>query len=98
MYAFSPPAIPNRARKYTAAQYLRTPAEMAELFADIPEALTNSVEIARRCSLPLKLGESRLPNYPLPEGTTVEAHIRAESLRGFAEREKVFDATQLERI
>ena len=89
---------PNRARKYTAAQYLRTPAEMAELFADIPEALTNSVEIARRCSLPLKLGESRLPNYPLPEGTTVEAHIRAEAERGFAEREKVFDAAQLARI
>src|SRR6187549_3475256 len=89
---------PNRARKYTAAQYLRSPAEMAELFADIPEALTNSVEIARRCSLPLKLGESRLPNYPLPEGTTVEAHIRAEAERGFAEREKVFDAAQLARI
>ena len=89
---------PSRARKYTAAQYLRSPAEMAELFADIPEALTNSVEIARRCSLPLKLGESRLPNYPLPEGTTVEAHIRAEAERGFAEREKVFDASQLARI
>jgi DNA polymerase-3 subunit alpha len=89
---------PSRARKYTAAQYLRTPAEMAELFADIPEALKNSVEIARRCSLPLKLGESRLPNYPLPEGTTVEAHIRAEAERGFAEREKVFDASQLARI
>ena len=85
---------PNRARKYTEAQYLRSPAEMAELFADIPEALKNSVEIARRCSLPLKLGESRLPNYPLPEGTTVEAHIRAEAERGFAEREKVFDESQ----
>src|SRR6187399_718729 len=91
-------ADPGRARKYTAAQYLRTPTEMAEIFADIPEALTNSVEIARRCSLPLKLGESRLPNYPLPEGTTVEAHIRAEAERRFAEREKVFDASQLARI
>ena len=89
---------PNRARKYTAAQYLRTPAEMAELFADIPEALMNSVEIARRCSLPLKLGESRLPNYPLPEGTTVEAHIRAESERGFADRENVFDESQRARL
>ena len=68
------------------------PRKWRKLFADIPEALQNSVEIARRCSLPLKLGESRLPNYPLPEGTTVDAHIRAESERGFAEREKVFDA------
>src|SRR6187549_1868336 len=91
-------ADPNRQRRYTEAQYLRSPEEMGRLFADIPEALQNSVEIARRCSLPLKLGESRLPNYPLPDGETVEAHIRAESLRGFAEREKVFDATQLERI
>ena len=84
-------ADPGRQRRYTEAQYLRSPDEMAKLFADIPEALANSVEIARRCSLPLKLGESRLPNYPLPEGTTVDAHIRAESERGFAEREKVFD-------
>jgi DNA polymerase-3 subunit alpha len=89
---------PARARKYTEAQYLRSAAEMAQLFADIPEALSNSVEIARRCSLPLKLGESRLPNYPLPEGTTVEAHIRAESEAGFAEREQAFDASQLARI
>ena len=63
-----------------------------------PRRCTNTVEIARRCSLPLKLGESRLPNYPLPEGATVEAHIRAESERGFAAREKAFDASQRARI
>src|SRR6186713_3195246 len=91
-------ADPARQRRYTEAQYLRSPDDMARLFADLPEALANSVEIARRCSLPLKLGESRLPNYPLPEGTTVEAHIREESLRGFAAREKTFDASQLARI
>ncbi|MEO8062717.1 MAG: DNA polymerase III subunit alpha [Pseudomonadota bacterium] len=89
---------PNRPRKYTESQYLRSPAEMAELFADIPEALANTVEIARRCSLPLKLGESRLPNFPLPEGTTVEAFIRAESEAGFATRESVFDESQRARI
>ena len=91
-------ADPGRARKYTEAQYLRAPPEMAQLFADIPEALQNSVEIARRCSLPLKLGESRLPVYPLPEGVSVESHIREESLRGFAAREQAFDANQLARI
>jgi len=91
-------ADPARARKYTETQYLRSPAEMAQLFADIPEALQNTVEIARRCSLPLKLGESRLPVFPLPEGVPVEAHIREESLKGFAQREKAFDSTQLARI
>ena len=91
-------ADPSRPRKYTESQYLRSAAEMAELFADIPEALENSVGIARRCSLPLKLGESRLPNFPLPEGTTVEAFIRAESERGFADRERAFDDSQRARL
>jgi DNA polymerase-3 subunit alpha len=58
----------GRRRKYTQQQYLRTPQEMAVLFADVPEALANSVEIARRCSLVLKLGEARLPDYPVPGG------------------------------
>ncbi|HEX6638300.1 MAG TPA: PHP domain-containing protein, partial [Steroidobacteraceae bacterium] len=61
-------ADPSRPRRYTESQYLRSPEEMTRLFADIPEALQNTVEIARRCSLPLKLGESRLPVFPLPEG------------------------------
>ena len=91
-------ADPARQRKYTESQYLRSPHEMAQLFADIPEALQNSVEIARRCSLPLKLGESRLPIYPLPEGVSAESHIREESLQGFAAREKTFGADQLARI
>jgi len=39
---------------------------MAELFADIPEALVNSVEIARRCNLELRLGKPVLPPYPVP--------------------------------
>jgi DNA polymerase-3 subunit alpha len=91
-------ADPARPRRYTDAQYLRSPEEMARLFADIPEALQNSVEIARRCSLPLKLGESRLPVFPLPQGASVEAYIREESERGFATREAVFDAAQRARI
>ncbi|MBC8028204.1 MAG: DNA polymerase III subunit alpha, partial [Steroidobacteraceae bacterium] len=91
-------ADPARVRRYTEAQYLRSPEEMAALFADIPEALQNSVEIARRCSLPLKLGESRLPNYPLPEGVTVESFIREESRRGLEERERAFDQSQSARL
>jgi DNA polymerase-3 subunit alpha len=91
-------ADPARARRYTESQYLRSPAEMARIFADIPEALRNTVEIARRCSLPLKLGESRLPNYPLPDGISVESHIREEALKGFAAREKMFAPDQHARI
>jgi DNA polymerase-3 subunit alpha len=76
----------GRARKYTEQQFLRTPEEMAELFSDVPEALANTVEIARRCSLVLKLGDARLPDYPLPEGETTNTFIRAESARGLEER------------
>src|SRR5690606_34698809 len=49
---------PKRPRRYTPQQYLKSPQEMAELFKDLPEALSNSVEIARRCSLQLTLGKS----------------------------------------
>ncbi len=76
----------GRTRRYTQQQYLRTPDEMAELFADVPEALANSVEIARRCSLVLKLGESRLPEYPVPPEHTPATFVRAESERGLVAR------------
>ena len=76
----------GRVRRYTRQQYLRTPQEMAVLFADLPEALTNSVQIARRCSLVLKLGESRLPPYPVPGGITTEDFIRAQAASGLEER------------
>ena len=76
----------GRVRRYTRQQYLRTPQEMAVLFADLPEALTNSVQIARRCSLVLKLGESRLPPYPVPGGITTEDFIRAQAANGLEER------------
>ena len=59
-------ADPARVRRYTPQQYLRSPQEMAQLFADIPEALANSVEIARRTTLVLELGRARLPPYPVP--------------------------------
>ncbi|MBM4234402.1 MAG: DNA polymerase III subunit alpha, partial [Gammaproteobacteria bacterium] len=77
---------PSRPRRYTPQQYLRSPAEMAELFADLPEALENSLQIARRCSLLLRLGETRLPEYPVPAGETTEGHLRSESARGLEAR------------
>jgi DNA polymerase III subunit alpha len=75
-------ADPTRSRRYTQQQYLRTPEDMAELFSDVPEALQNTVEIARRCSLVLKLGEARLPQYPVPTGEDTETFLRNEAMRG----------------
>ncbi|HXZ60688.1 MAG TPA: DNA polymerase III subunit alpha [Steroidobacteraceae bacterium] len=79
-------ADPARVRRYTRQQYLRSPAEMSALFADLPEALANSVEIARRCSLQLTLGEARLPQYPVPAGVSTEAFLRSEAERGLGWR------------
>jgi hypothetical protein len=75
-----------RPRRYTRQQYLRTPEEMTALFADLPEALENSVQIARRCSLLLQLGESRLPAYPVPTGQSTEEFLRSEASRGLETR------------
>ncbi|HEV2442316.1 MAG TPA: DNA polymerase III subunit alpha [Steroidobacteraceae bacterium] len=76
----------SRVRRYTSQQYLRSPEEMSRLFADIPEALANSVEIARRASLTLKLGQPRLPPYPVPGGMSTEDFLRQEAQRGFEKR------------
>ena len=77
---------PRRPRPYSEEQYLRTPAEMAVLFADCPEALENSVEIARRCNLELSLGKNYLPAFPIPEGMTIDDFFAAESRRGLEAR------------
>jgi DNA polymerase III subunit alpha len=72
----------SRARRYSEEQYLKSPTEMAELFADAPELLANTVEVAKRCSLEIKLGSSMLPAYPVPAGSTTEDFLREESLSG----------------
>ncbi|WPL17753.1 DNA polymerase III subunit alpha [Thiorhodovibrio winogradskyi] len=77
---------PRRPRDYSPEQYLRTPAEMAELFADLPEALENALEIAKRCNLELELGKSYLPDAPLPpgapDGQSVDDFIAEASRKG----------------
>ncbi len=74
----------SRPRRYSEEQYLRSPEEMAELFADLPEAIENSVEIARRLNLEIKLGKPSLPPYPVPAEQTTEEHLREESRHGLA--------------
>ncbi len=77
---------PRRQRRYSETQYLRSPAEMAELWSDLPEALENTVEIARRCNLTLELGNYALPQYPLPEGQDADTYFELESRRGLEAR------------
>ncbi|NMM41273.1 DNA polymerase III subunit alpha [Pseudoalteromonas arctica] len=54
----------RRPKRFSEEQYLKTPEQMAELFSDIPEALQNSVEIAKRCNVTVQLGTYFLPDYP----------------------------------
>ncbi|MCW8955742.1 MAG: DNA polymerase III subunit alpha, partial [Gammaproteobacteria bacterium] len=80
---------PRRPKHYSDQQYLRSEQEMLELFSDIPEALENSVEIARRCSLTVRLGESFLPNFPIPEGETTDSYFARVAREGLEKRLKI---------
>jgi DNA polymerase III subunit alpha len=79
-------ADPKRPRDYSDQQYLKTPDEMAALFADLPEALENTVELARRCTLELEFGKYYLPDFPVPEGYDLDSYIRELSRHGLKER------------
>ena len=77
---------PRRPKNYSPQQYLRSPEEMVELFSDLPEALANSVEIAKRCNLELTLGKNYLPDFPVPEGMTIEQYTVQQSEQGLENR------------
>jgi len=83
---------PRRPKDYTDQQYLRSSEEMQALFADIPEALANTVEIAKRCNIRLTLGENFLPDFPVPAGMTLAELMAAEALKGLEERFLVYPA------
>lgn len=76
---------PRRPKHYSAQQYLRSEEEMCELFADIPEALANSVEIAKRCNVTIRLGEYFLPNFPT-DGMPIEEFLVKKARDGLEER------------
>jgi DNA polymerase III subunit alpha len=76
----------RRPRAFTPEQYFKTQEEMARLFADIPQALQNAVEIARRCNLDIELGRSRLPDFPTPPGTSIDDYLRAQAYAGLRQR------------
>lgn len=76
----------RRPRDFTEEQYLKSQDEMCALFADLPEALENSVEIARRCSLTVQLGKNFLPLFPTPEGMSLDDFLVLEAKQGLEER------------
>ncbi|MAD92054.1 MAG: DNA polymerase III subunit alpha [Gammaproteobacteria bacterium] len=95
----------NRPRNYSDKQYLRSPEEMMDLFSDIPSALENTIEIARRCSLNLNFDDTVLPAFPVPPGESEAAFLKSEAASGLklalekkaeheiitlSEREKIF--------
>ena len=80
----------RRVRKFTREQYFKSSAQMQALFADIPSAIANTLEIAKRCNLKLELGKAMLPDYPTPEVNGVrmaaDDYFRQTSFEGLEER------------
>ncbi|KKB63579.1 DNA polymerase III subunit alpha [Robbsia andropogonis] len=79
-------ANPKRGKRFTQTQYFQTQAAMAALFADLPSALDNTVEIAKRCNLTLELGKPKLPLFPTPDGVSLDDFLVAESRAGLEKR------------
>ena len=79
-------ADPKRPRDYSPEQYLKSPQEMAALFADLPELIENTVELAKRCNLELSFGTYFLPAFPVPDAHTLDSFIRAQSRDGLGLR------------
>ena len=78
----------RRPKEFTTEQYFKTQSQMTELFSDIPTALANSVEIARRCSLLLDLNITRLPTFPTPAGVSIEQYLHKQAQTGLEARLK----------
>jgi len=78
----------RREKNYSPEQYLKSPEEMQVLFSDLPEALENSVHIARRCNLEMEFGNYHLPAFPTPDDMPVESYLRKVSEHGLRQRLK----------
>ncbi|HSI24613.1 MAG TPA: DNA polymerase III subunit alpha [Methylotenera sp.] len=87
----------RRPKNFTTEQYFKTQAEMTALFADMPEALTNSVEIAKRCNLTLTLGKNYLPNFPTPNNESLNDYLIAAARAGLVERLQVLFTDEAQR-
>ena len=76
----------ERRLRYLPELYLKTPAEMAEIFGDHPDALSNTARIAERCSVTMEFGKSRFPVFHAPEGKSREGYLRELCEEGFHRR------------
>jgi DNA polymerase III subunit alpha len=76
----------RRPKLHSAEQYFKTQAEMAALFQDVPQALANSVEIARRCNLSIELGKTRLPQFVTPNNVSLDDYLRSRANEGLERR------------
>lgn len=76
----------RRPRFYSTEQYFKTAEQMIELFADIPSAIENTIQIAKRCNVSLRLGKYFLPDYPIPDGFTIDSYFEHLSKEGLEER------------
>ena len=89
----------RRVVRYNEEQYFKTPEQMVELFSDIPEAIENSIEIAKRCTVKLDLGQAYLPQFPVPEGMTLEEYFGELSKKGLIKRlGEQYDASYDDRL
>lgn len=79
-------ADPRRSHKYSHQQYFRSADEMVALFHDLPEAVQNTIEISKRCTVAIELGHNYLPNFPTPQGISVEEYLSALSHEGLNAR------------
>ncbi|MDD5028095.1 MAG: DNA polymerase III subunit alpha [Rhodoferax sp.] len=83
-------ANPRRVRRFTREQYFKSASQMQALFADLPSALANTLEIAQRCNLTLLLGKPQLPNFPIPsvdgKVLSVNDYFRYAAQQGLIER------------
>ncbi len=87
----------ERPQLYSENQYLKNCDEMTTLFDDVPEALLNTSEIAKRCNLDLKLGQTYLPAFPVPAGQTTEENLRSESEAGLdVALDRIFQKHEIE--
>jgi DNA polymerase-3 subunit alpha len=72
----------RRPKNFTNQQYFKTQAEMVALFEDIPGAIENTIEISKRCNFEFKLGEVYLPNFPIPDNSSVPEYLMKISNTG----------------
>ena len=77
---------PRRSKDYTPEQYLKSSAEMCSLFADMPEAIANTVEIAKRCTFSIEFGVNHLPEFPLPDNADPDNYLRQQAVEGLRRR------------